>query len=79
MDLQHILREQRENCYAALGKLPKNLQKAYRKRIMDAKRPVIVPVVEPEPKFSLHYPTLWIGIGIGLIPFVILLVKVLIT
>ena len=39
--MKESLRQQRENCLNALGNLPKNLQKSYRKKIMNAEEPMI--------------------------------------
>ena len=37
--MKDILHQQRENCFKALGNLPKNLQHAYYERIMGAEAP----------------------------------------
>lgn len=73
--IKSVLEEQKENCcqFVKDSKMPASLKKSYISKIMAAKTPTI-PSIDPCPVLKIPFinNSLWYGIAIGLIPFLIL-------
>lgn len=68
--MEEAFRQQRANCYKALGNLPPNLKKSYEKKVMGAEVPAYTPPqpvevpVEVEPPFPYGLFALGVAIGV---------------